>query len=325
MFADDRKILAIRVAIQNLLEVCDLFLSRERGDSSLVRSVKRLQDLYLRVDLEALPYLPVNHIDTLQVHTETSRRAFAEAVEIIGKVVRTITPGNDSKIDDAYEASFNTIVTITSYQLSSPNFGNLEKRAEETVARIETTAAKIIEDAKKASEKAESILQKVRETAVETGVTQHAGVFQDEANDSKKYAKWWLAACLLPLAAFALFFAALTLPNTEKTGEVVLFVATRLAAFSVLAYALFFCVKNYAAHRHNYVVNKHRHNALRTYRALVESSVTGEMHDIVLMQAAKCIYEQRDSVYAKNDSGNNTVNFSPPGAAPQAAKAVDSN
>jgi hypothetical protein len=64
-------------------------------------------------------------------------------------------------------------------------------------------------------------------------------------------------------------------------------------------------------HRHNAVVNKHRQNALLTYRALVEAGSEGGTRDIVLTHAASCIFAPQDTGFTKSDSdgGNATANF----------------
>jgi hypothetical protein len=41
--------------------------------------------------------------------------------------------------------------------------------------------------------------------------------------------------------------------------------------FAVISYMLFLCARNFIAHKHNAIVNKHRQVALQTYTALADA------------------------------------------------------
>lgn len=62
--------------------------------------------------------------------------------------------------------------------------------------------------------------------------------------------------------------------------------------------------KNYTTHKHNAVVNRHRQNALLTYRALVTAAEDTGTQDIVLAHAASCIFSPQETGFAtsKGDS-----------------------
>jgi hypothetical protein len=62
---------------------------------------------------------------------------------------------------------------------------------------------------------------------------------------------------------------------------------------------LIMAARNYATHKHNAVVNRHRQNALLTYRALVEAAAEGNTQDIVLAHAASCIFSPQDTGFAQ--------------------------
>lgn len=319
MPADSNQITDARMAIKDLLKDCDTFLSSHmsKGNSPLERAVKRVRWLYGRVDFDVLEHMPEVLVLHLGQYAKETHRAFDEAITITDQGVRSTRSGVDGKIDATYEAAFAEIMTIVNYQISS--------NADELTG-IKENAEQAIERANKAAEDSQAILQESRKTATEKGVAQHGKVFLEEANESRIIAAIWLVLCAFLIALFAVFLSvvpgALSLPDTDSTGKIVVFITTRLAVFSVFVSALLFCARNYAAHRHNYVVNKHRINAVRTYRQLVAATATGEAHDIVLTQAAKCIYEQRDSGYAKGGgNGNISVNISPIETAQKTTKA----
>lgn len=56
--------------------------------------------------------------------------------------------------------------------------------------------------------------------------------------------------------------------------------------------------RNYATHKHNAVVNRHRQNALLTYRALVAAAGEKGTEDVVLAHAASCIFSPQDTGFS---------------------------
>ena len=69
--------------------------------------------------------------------------------------------------------------------------------------------------------------------------------------------------------------------------------------------------RNYTTHKHNAVVNRHRQNALLTYRALVEASATKGTEDIVLAHAASCIFSPQETGFSpgkgESTSGSKSI------------------
>lgn len=144
------------------------------------------------------------------------------------------------------------------------------------------------------------------------GVAKYAAFFQEQADMHDTGMRRWLFASIAAAAVLAgtLFASFFYLDFAEGQSANIQFAATKALFFSTLAYALFFCVKNCMAHRHNYVINKHRQNALSTYRAIVGATDTkGSAHDIVLAQAAYCIFAPQSTGYAK-DGGGEKINLS---------------
>lgn len=53
-------------------------------------------------------------------------------------------------------------------------------------------------------------------------------------------------------------------------------ISSKFLIFAVLGYMLVMSARNYASHKHNAVVNRHRQNALLTYRTLASASAEKE-------------------------------------------------
>ena len=156
--------------------------------------------------------------------------------------------------------------------------------------------------------------ESMEERVTQLGASLHAAFFKREADKHEKAAEvWkkgvWVAAAVLAVYAVASIFLP-AIPWLEDVPPLQLAVSKTLV-FIVLGYALLFCARNYAAERHNAVVNRHRHNALMTYRALVRANKNLEGADIVLTQAARFIYAPQDSGYARGggDGGGDVSVF----------------
>ena len=74
----------------------------------------------------------------------------------------------------------------------------------------------------------------------------------------------------------------------------------------VIAYMLVLYSRNFMAHKHNAVINRHRQNALRTFNALAEASKSDDRRDIILSHAAACIFSPQDTGYTKSHQATDT-------------------
>ena len=162
-----------------------------------------------------------------------------------------------------------------------------------------------------------------RQTLAREGVNRQSAFFKREAQKHEKASRGWgvgAALAALVLLLYAVWGDGLVAhgfpenPNDEWTPGLVYITVrvmiTRLLVFAVLGYALFFCARNYTAHRHNAVVNRHRRNALATYRMLARANANPESADIILTQAARFIYAPQDSGYGRGggaDGGDVSV------------------
>jgi hypothetical protein len=155
---------------------------------------------------------------------------------------------------------------------------------------------------------AEEVLAAVRQVAAEQGVSQQAGYFEQESSAHDGQAKLWLKRVTVATAGLSIF-AVSTLflhkipwlaPSTP--AEAVQFGIGKMLLFATIAYSVVLCARNYMAHRHNAIVNKHRQNSLATFRALVEAGGDQANRDIVLTRAAESIFGQVSTGFTKHDS-----------------------
>jgi hypothetical protein len=97
----------------------------------------------------------------------------------------------------------------------------------------------------------------------------------------------------------------------ESTTEAIQLITSKVLIFAVLGFMLVLAAKNYATHKHNSVVNRHRQNALLTYQALVAAAAGKGTEDIVLAHAASCIFSPQETGFAQGrgdgSSGSKSV------------------
>ena len=158
-----------------------------------------------------------------------------------------------------------------------------------------------------------------RTAAEESGVFQRASVFADEAKKHRRAAFVWGAGVLMIAFYFVVFvlagsdvlFDAARKALTEGDEQSNLFraLADRFFVVAIVSFGLFFCTKNYMAHRHNEIVNRHRQNAVQVYLALGEAVKDDpQSKAIVLTQAARTIFGPQDSGYIRGgNSGGDEI------------------
>src|SRR5207244_10156514 len=89
-----------------------------------------------------------------------------------------------------------------------------------------------------------------------------------------------------------------------STGAFVQLAIAKFIIFSILFSAVLWAARIYRAHRHNYVINKHRQNALSTFEAFAKAAGDSETKNAVLLQATQCIFSPQRTGYLaqENDS-----------------------
>jgi hypothetical protein len=147
--------------------------------------------------------------------------------------------------------------------------------------------------------------------AAEQGASQQAIYFRDEAEDHDETAnKWlkttiWTTIVLAALASVLLFLHNWSPLAPSSTYEAVQLTVAKVLLLGTVGSFAVIAARNYAANRHNAIVNRHRYNALLTYTALVDAAGHEANRDIVLQYAAHAIYFDQPTGFAKTDTSDN--------------------
>src|ERR1051325_9403398 len=184
--------------------------------------------------------------------------------------------------------------------------------------------------------KIDEIINGIREAAKFEAGTAQTKAFDEEAKEALKASRWWMAGTILSAAASLIFIwavflknlhPAVTAPNpataaqsatnqptatsatpattTESlesktiTASLLQQTIARILIVTVLYSVLVWCARNYFAARHNFTVNRHRRNAMNTFRAFVDGTKDLATQDFILRQAAACAFAPQQSGYLK--------------------------
>jgi hypothetical protein len=211
------------------------------------------------------------------------------------------------------------------------------KMSAESAAATATAEAKLVER----TTELDKVLSAAREASALQGVSAQASEFEKEAGNCLEASqKWfWGTAAVVLLSAVLIWFMFIKAwqgeagiapsqaagmasnkfgtpvesPSTSELPEhsveikgltvsVVEQTVARILIVTLLYSAVVWCARNYFACRHNYTINRHRRNAMQTFRAFVEGTKDPATQDFILRQAAACAFAPQQSGYLKDES-----------------------
>lgn len=272
-----------------------------------IEPARRLISLYRRLSTTALEDFPDAVLNQIKTQCDADYQKFDQIINFDPSSQQTPSSVRDTYITQvkaAYDPAFTKLSPHISYSLHrSADFQRLDTDARSTFQKIKDEAGSIQKNLEAQKESAEAILSDIRETAAEQGVTQQAIYFQTESSDHERDAIKWerrticVAAALSVFAIASIFLHKWSWIAPINTFETVQLVSSKLLIFGVLTYLLVLSAKNYLNHKHNSIVNKHRQNALMTYKAMVDATDDPGSREAILIQAAGCIFNPQSTGY----------------------------
>lgn len=288
-------------------------LGRQMNFLEAVGHAEAIVAIYKRIPMSALSDFSDNQLNSILAQANSDFNLFkqilefhsasAEAANTRTNLLNTISTRRDQLFDQLWQYIAYGVSRVTDTSL-------LETQARATIQGIEDQAANLTGQLNKAKTDAENALSAIRAVASEQGVSQQAIYFKDEAAEQERLATTWLdytyrfAAALGAFAVFSLFFHKIEWIKPTSYPETLQLVTSKVLIFAVLGYMLVLAARNYTTHKHNAVVNRHRQNALLTYRALVSAAEETGTQDIVLAHAASCIFSPQDTGFAQGKGEN---------------------
>ena len=162
------------------------------------------------------------------------------------------------------------------------------------------------EESDKALQQINTVLQTLQTKAKEFGISKYADSFQKESERHMGIAKWWLSLTYILIAAIIgycfWFTTELDEVKLNNNNYVLLLSITRLIIATALFLAVSQSIRNYKSHKHNEVVNRHRHNALTTFETFSTAASGDEQtKNAVLLEATRSIFSNQSTGYSNTD------------------------
>ena len=282
-------------------------LGNELNFKDVLPAAARLIALYRQISPTVLDDLPPQQLTAMQNQANADFNRFDQILKFSAKQNNPHGTRNAfiQQVESAYQEAFNQLHPIISYSTSkSADFKRLEREARATLQAIEDKAKELtgeLEEDKKAVGK---ILEDVRKAAAQHGVSQQAIYFKETAQHHETQADVWqskiikFAWILGVYAVLTIFLHKIPLIKPDDAYQTVQLAISKVLIFGVLSYLLYLATKNYVAHKHNAVVNKHRQNALMTYEAIVNAAKGTANTEVILSHASACMFAPQQTGYS---------------------------
>lgn len=280
---------------------------------SAIEPADRLKGLFQKVPLGSLNEFPDQQLDKIQKQADSVFNLL-EQVEGFDETQANATEARNGiiqSIKDVYQNAFNTLMPFISYGVArTVDFQTLESDGRAVLQSIKDQTDGALKEIDESKSEASNVLDEIKRTAAEQGVSQQAHYFSEEATHHDTEASKWKtttqrwAAALIIYGIVSFFLHKIPVIAPSGVPEAIIFVASKILIFAVLTYMLILSARNFLSHKHNAVVNKHRQNALMTFNALVNAGQGKETQDIVLSHASACIFTAQDTGYTKHGGSN---------------------
>jgi hypothetical protein len=284
-------------------------LGTELSFAAAVEPTRRVVDLFRKLPATALEEMPDNHLQTIRQQADQFFQLLDTIRTFSANSQANPTKARDQivqQITEQYSSIFGVIFPYISFAVArTVDFNRLEEQGRAAVRSIEDRTATLVDGITAQQGQIQKTLEDIRAAAAEQGVSQQAQYFKVEADKHNDRAKEWLKWTLISAAGLvlysigSLFFHLIPGLDPTSTYDAVQLGASKLLVFLVIAYVVLTCGRNFMAHTHNGIVNRHRQNGLQTFTTLVDAASTPQAQDIVLSHAAASIFEPQETGFAK--------------------------
>lgn len=297
-------------------------LGKEINFTRAVEPAARLIDLYKRLSVEALKDYPDNLLKQFHDRANADFAIFKQICDFKfqgqANPEQTQTTYID-QVEETYQTTFSMLKDVISYSACrTTDFRLIEQEARGVFQGIRDKADQVTSQLEESKENANRILDEVRKVAAEQGVSQQAIYFKNESKLHEDDSNSWrnltigAAALLIAVSIGFLFLHKWDFISPKDRYETVQFTTAKVFIFATLTYLLYMCGKNFLSHKHNAIINRHRQNALMTYQAITDAAKSPEGKEIILAQAAYCMFSPQDTGYIKvvsNDGAGSMKTF----------------
>lgn len=284
-----------------------------------VDPAEKLVNFYRRLSPEILEDLTNQQLTTIRDQSNADFNRFDQIIKFdVGQNNAAQTRASMiAQLQGAYDAAFNALWGFVAYGVAKNTDSSLlEVKARAALQSIEDGARDLTRELEKHEKDADDILTNIKKVAAEQGVSQQASYFKELAEAHLAQSVSWRTATIsvtvvtVLFALLSAFAFKISWMRPENSLDAIEFMTGKVIFFLTLGAIIALCAKNFLAHQHNAIVNRHRQAALQTYRSLVEAGSSVGTQDIVLAQAAACIFGPQETGFSKDSqegSGGKSV------------------
>lgn len=157
----------------------------------------------------------------------------------------------------------------------------------------------------------QGLLSNAKQASLEIGISNYQSIFLEESEYHKSESRKWIIGIFVLLVVIIILgisFLFLPILNTQ-THFLIQFTMTKIIVISVLFYSLSICTRNFKAHKHNSVLNKHRQNALRTFEVFTKAAGSDvQTKNAVLLEVTRTIFSTQQTGYLMSESESENPN-----------------
>ena len=297
---------------QTLARTSDL--SPDINFKDAVPHFEEMLDLCKQLNQRDLSRLTVSQLNAIsQACTKLSSliqqvRAFTLNQNTPGDVCKNIV----AAVGGAYDEVMNPLLLPLAFTgTQATDYAKIEREAKGYHATMKAEADSLSTFIANARKDAESALSAVKELAAEAGVSTNAEIFVGDAQKHHDLSRAWLKATIV--VASVTFFAAVAALVTafvyqpKDLSAAIQYVVAKVLVLSTLSFGVLWCARNYKSEKHNETLNKHRANALMTFRAFVEGTSDVRVKDAILLQAAQAAFSARPTGFDAAEKDTQTI------------------
>jgi len=282
---------------------------------SAVAPAEKLVNLYKRLAISALADFPEDILNNLKNVADADYSRFSQILDFSPAISNPVDVRDQyvNYLKDAYNNTFRSIWQYIAYGVSKvTDTQRLETEARGVLQGIKDQVDQTAKQIEQSAKEAEQSLIGIRLASAESGVTQQAIYFKDEATTHAAEAEIWktktvhAARWLGGFAFLSLLLSYVPALAPVNNLQAIQLMTSKVIIFGVLGYWLALSARNFMSHKHNQVVNRHRENALKTFKALSEGAANPDNKDIILTHASQCIFSPQETGYTHGNSSSDS-------------------
>lgn len=272
----------------------------------------RIIDLFKRIKEVNLKEVPFNLLKAINAQI-TNASSFFDQVKTFDPTLNNSTNTRQGIVNhflNAYDGYYTHSIPILSVGLLNNNDLSVERsKMNQLISELEAQKKESAEESEKKLSDLNDILESAKSAATQIGVSKHSTVFKTESEFHEDESKKWLTYTTYILIGIALAAIGLAFIGQLFKGnaEIVQFTITKIVVLTALFYGLSITNRNYKAHKHNAIMNKHRQNALSTFETFSGAAGTDDQtRNAVLLETTHSIFSNQATGYLKTEGDSDS-------------------